>query len=295
MKRVLNHRWKWLVLFFFIMSITVFGVITYRVRYESFVVASEIEASDFFDASRMREMDLIARGAKSPEGYKARYLNSIIPFTEPQNMKLEKLTRIINKQYFAQTSVLKWIPWKFAKITSDIELGYPHTLGDTIILSDSFFTSNDNQLTSTLIHEQIHVFQRKYPELTSRFAAEVLEFVDVTSTVAEDAQFQQLLQRSRNNPDISQVYAWKGEWIPLQVYRSANPANISESKLVAYNIHSKKEVDGEIFHNAFPSYVNQKEHPYEIMAVVIPRSLMTKSSERDDLLEHVYAWVLKNM
>ena len=57
--------------------------------------------------------------------------------------------------------------WKFIKMDHRLEWGYPHTVMDCIVLPEQVLQEMSRGLTQkrirTLIHEQVHILQRKYP------------------------------------------------------------------------------------------------------------------------------------
>jgi hypothetical protein len=249
-----------------------------------------IATSEFFD--RMTELDLIARDSQSAEDYKKRYLASITSFTAEQVTILRSLINDITVNYIQDTKVLKYIPWKFAKVGASIEKGWPHTHNDIIVLSDAFFTGGGGHtLLKTLIHEQIHVYQRLYPKDTSHFMEYVLDFSRVQRP---SSALQELIKRSRNNPDIKGVYALHGRYVPLQMYRTHTPNDISESDVVIFDVQNDTVADADgikYFEKHVPDIITQKEHPNEIMAVLIPMVLTSQEREQyHPILQKVRAW-----
>lgn len=62
------------------------------------------------------------------------------------------------------------IPWRIGFVREEkYEWGWPHTMEDVIILPEAYLQDNPNsdqynRLVRTLVHEKVHVYQRKYPE-----------------------------------------------------------------------------------------------------------------------------------
>ena len=85
------------------------------------------------------------------------YLSRIKSLTHQENVKLRKITNEINEMNIFNNKY-----WKIVKTLGNIEFGYPFTIGDTIILSESYIQNvGSDKLMNTLIHEKIHVNQRK--------------------------------------------------------------------------------------------------------------------------------------
>ena len=262
-------------------------------RLETFTV---LEESVYFDVSRMKPIDLIARDASSARSYREKYIASMSQFSTKQQQLLERLVHIIKTDHIQNTQLLQRLQWKFVKVRDDIEMGFPHTHGDTIVLSDRFFQSDEHTMLETLIHELIHVFQRAYPKATQNYIQHVLKFVDVTNVMKKDQTFLTYWNMSRNNPDIEGIYAWKGTYIPLHMYNNEHPRNIADSRVRIYNIKTQQiENDETEYHTFFPFYITQKEHPNEIMAVIIAMVLAKRSVPQDALAQETIRWVKQRL
>jgi len=149
--------------------------------YEAFVTADSpiligsraeferaVSASPFF--KRMTPADLWARKAVSAKDYLDTYIAAFVEFTPMEKNRLRKL--------IAQIQYAPHIPWKFAKVATEIEKGYPHTLEDVIILSDVSLAFDDRHLMETLIHEKVHVFQRKEPAKVANIIRNMVFIID---------------------------------------------------------------------------------------------------------------------
>lgn len=262
----------------------------------------DIDFDGYFYPPRMKDVDLVARNMKRYEEYEAYYKNSLLQFTPEETNILSMSIDIINQDIIHQTRMLRGIPWKFIKVDHNIEHGYPHTHGEVIVLSQDFFMPPRSKLIQTLIHEKIHVFQRLYPEITDDYIQNVLEFTRYIDKASETLS--NILARSRNNPDIKGLYAFQGQYIPVQVYNSDHPTSIADSKVVLYDINKDGLASLEaydIFDGHIPhELVVQCEHPYEIMAVLIAKVFIDfqrkiKCSNLHPILSRTASWVLKHL
>jgi hypothetical protein len=224
-----------------------------------------ISTSPFF--ARMTPVDLYARGATSKAEYMNTYSDAFEEFTPAEKTRL---TRLISKIRYAPH-----VPWKFAKVSTTIEKGFPHTLEDVIVLTNTSLAHGDFSLTETLIHEKVHILQRKDP-------AHAAEFIKRWG-------FHHVKQIThplkRNNPDLPEEnYALLPNAAIMQLYNSDRPSSIADSQpfVVSAVTHEIKP-----FHNTgqFPSYVHQIEHPYEIMATMIAREYMDQNFRNHQSLE----------
>ena len=198
-----------------------------------------VHKSPFFH--RMTPVDLIARHVKTKEEYMRLYLSSLKTFTQNEKEELEHLAMIADSKLKRDYPEIANIPWKFAKISEDIEMGWPHTIEDVIILTRV-------PDVSILIHEKIHVYQRMFPLKTEEFIEEK-GFV----RAGHRSDFALL----RNNPDTNEYIYSIGNCVEIyQMYNSYHPSDLKDSTLSC--LHAK----------------DMYEHPYEFMAYYITNSLM---------------------
>lgn len=221
-----------------------------------------INKSVYFN--KMSRLDLIARKSGSSEDYKKKYYNSLITFNNAEKSKLESCIKNID-QKIRKYKNLYAIEWKFAKVSNDIELGYPHTIEDIIVLSPKFLETPEDQMMITLLHEKIHIYQRKYPLETEELILNVLEYK--IKSVNSD-----ILELARNNPDINNLNYGKDDYVILQIYNSFSPKDISDSRLVKVTNKNVQDYTPET--EKMQNMHVQYEHPYEIMACYLPHIII---------------------
>jgi len=192
-------------------------------------------------AYNLSQWDLIARKVDSSDTYKIIAANSCIDFTESQKSRF-KSAIIAADKFFNKYGYPKIadIPWVIAITGGSVyEDGLSHTRENIIFVSNNITETHEN-LTKTLIHEKIHIYERQYP-------------ADVNKLL-KDNKFTRVkrrygIPRIRANPDLD-------DWIYLNektgkeliaLYSSDNPHNITDIVLtdLAY------------------------EHPYEFIAYKI--------------------------
>lgn len=100
-------------------------------------------------------------------------------------------------------------PWKFVKVDSTVENGFPHTHNDIIFLPVNFISSivsrlaTDpietvyNELGHILIHEKTHIWQRVEPELFSSF----YKTIQIEKLKLSQSAKEWLRKNTRTNPD----------------------------------------------------------------------------------------------
>lgn len=235
-----------------------------------------VNASPYFD--NMNTVDLRVRGAATKHAYKNMYLHGFRDFTADQRNIIDNCVKIANDKLRKNFARLYSIPWKLAKIDASLENGFPHTLGDVIILSDAFFSRPIEDMIATLIHEKVHVFQRLYPKETS-------DIVKAMGFQKYDIDKKELPYRS--NPDLPHSCYGTHDGPIIQLY-SNNPITLFDSKPVL--IKPNKEVTITAHDLGIPSYVHQVEHPYEIMASIVPELAL----QRRDTSSHIEK-IISNM
>lgn len=228
-----------------------------------------INTSPYFQ--RMSALDLLARKVKNKDEYKQLYKSSLKGFDSQEKQKLIKHIAKIDT-YLKIYKNISSIPWKLSKVSIIIEQGYPHTLKDVIVLSESFFNLPDEQQALTLLHEKIHVYQRIFPIETEEL---VLNFLDFQIK----KENYDLAIMKRNNPDLNDLVYGKDNFYIMQMYNSFSPNSISDSRAVKVDCKSGEIQLVSTTDLEIPIEVTQLEHPMEIMACFIPYIILQKQMD----------------
>ena len=263
-----------LIIFIIILLIIIvsFFIIKYYIKDHGHFVSKYymkhiIKISPFF--SKMTITDLIARNIDSKEHYKNLYIKSLIHFTNNQKNIIDSLIKSIDPILINFKNISS-IPWKITKIDVNIENGYPHTIEDVIVFNDNFFTLNQEQQKLLLLHEKIHIYQRKFPIETHEFIMNILGF----QIKNRNKNFNMMV---RNNPDLNDLTYGKDNYYILQIYNNFNPKSLADSKIIKVN--EKNNEISNLTQNDLNIELNDKtqlEHPYEIMASYLPYVILHK-------------------
>jgi hypothetical protein len=143
--------------------------------------------------------------------------------------------------------------------------GLPHTRPPYYILISREFP--EDKLAGTILHERVHVSQRLYPTAWMNLFKKAWDMEPWSGEIPADIQ-----SRRRMNPDILGVplYAWKGEWVPLALFKSSSAPKLSETDLVWWNAKTRT-----LFRQPPPGWteffgtVPAGEHPFELAAYLI--------------------------
>lgn len=121
--------------------------------------------------NRFTEIDMRARNIETISDYLPIIYNSCSEFTEKQKKKLVKAVKIVDKfllelddknEYFDGKKASR-VRWNIGCIRGKkYEGGYPHTVKNVIVLPKRELKYGIKKLVRLLIHEKIHVYQRKY-------------------------------------------------------------------------------------------------------------------------------------
>ncbi len=222
------------------------------------------ELPPFF--ARMSPADLTARQALTREEYYERYRSSVRDLSEPQQIIMQDAIEAANT-LLSNYPLLNKLPWKIKYIPPTIENGYPHTLEDTIYVSDDLFTRPTKLIIQTMIHEKIHVFQRTYPYIIKEIYT---SWGFTPSTKTHPLQ--------RNNPDLDGInYAYKEKYVILEKYNNQTPSSISDSKTIAISNKNEIKITSASMLGFPDEHVQQLEHPNEIMACLVSSVIASKT------------------
>lgn len=200
--------------------------------------------------------DLYARRVSTPEQYLQRIVPAAMPFPSDAQERVQKACaqadaylRTVKETKMAE------IPWLVALTHGrEYEEGLPHTRQNTIFLSTETLKEDQDRLTQTMIHEKVHLYQRRYPE---EVAGRILR--DGFTRWRERAS----MPLARANPDLDAwVYLDRASKEPMvAIYTSSKPAGITDVVITD------------------PS----NEHPYEKMAYDIARGYLAQKDPPSSL------------
>jgi hypothetical protein len=191
--------------------------------------------------SRLTELEMAAKTGSPVAGEsrnerveetRRRYAEGVRAFTEREQAALRGLVERIDPILRERYPRLAALPWSFIKVAASIESGFPHTRGAHIVLSEPMLMAlaagqgkeaveapGGQMAAMLLLHEQLHVLQRKEPQLFEDLYTRVWKFRRAPQI--EGAE--KLKARMVVNPDGPDA-VWilpvgDGEWVwPLIVF-----------------------------------------------------------------------------
>ena len=157
------------------------------------------------------------------------YQAKVLTFSPEEREALTWLITQVQPPLVRDYPLLGRLPWRFLKVSRDLEGGLPHTRGGYIVLSPLvledlvtlYKTGQKDMLRyyfgQICVHEQLHVLQRAHPELFAGFIRDILGFQRAPKLTGHPW----LEARSLVNPDatdtgwiyplgegVSRVYLW---------------------------------------------------------------------------------------
>jgi hypothetical protein len=198
---------------------------------------------DKYHAGLSKE-DLVARNYGVPidrKGYSRSVAESCMDFTPEERKRLMVAARKANARIRKipgppeiNRNKLIEIPWIFAKTRGNkCENGFPHTRSDYIFVTPEVIQSKD--LCDVLVHEKVHVYQRKNP-MAARALAKRMGYVPWRRKERTD--------RVRSNPD-------EDDWL----YKTAD-GRVAALSFASDRPESLLDVKG-------------LQHPYEVQAYAL--------------------------
>jgi hypothetical protein len=169
-------------------------------QYTSLMQPAEIKTRSFGKATDNTEMHKF-------------YCDNIMEFTQRDRDTLIWFTKLANKTFDEKLSKLKPNHWRFIKLKSPVDWDYPFTLNDCIVLTSSKLKSmtyairheDPDLLTyfnSILIHEAIHVYQKKHPQVFDSIYRQVWKFIKPDNLIIHPWYLERLI----TNPDTLDSY-----------------------------------------------------------------------------------------
>jgi len=232
------------------------------------------------------ELDLHARNVKTYMEYISNIEDTTISFTEEEKRLLIKCANNADKYFKTETyKELKYgkhingddianIKWIFANtytnhfnnVIKEYEEGLPHTRENIIFVSKNVLKYDELNLTNTLIHEKIHIYQRYNSKLFDKIIREMgLLELDIKSF--------KYAKYIRSNPDTTN-----------KIYYDNSNINNSKDGIIETD---NNNVMVYLYRNDNPNGINDviqnnysKEHPYEKIAYEIAENFYKNNKDK---------------
>jgi len=213
------------------------------------------------------------------------YSDRTLNFTCAEKHKLKNAISIIKKKATQEPKKWKFInryTWKFAKLDNSLEFGFPHTHKDIIFLPERFLDLQLNDyFIQTLVHEMVHIWQRKAPLRFQNLYSLNWKFSKVHSICGT----KKYLRSMRTNPDIDHIfYVFNNKIFPISAFNNDNeiqyigiPVKYENSFKVDKSLKVQDLNDITEYSEYFGIHGNHY-HPNEISAEMIANMFVGKNN-----------------
>lgn len=199
--------------------------------------------------SLMNTIDLELRDSETIQEYTDKYIQFYESFTLKQCIILY-VCRIYIQFMFYKYNKIREFDWRFSKISTKSDLGYSHTIHNTIVISDNFFDLTFNNKIRVLLHECIHIIQKNNILKTQQLYSDL------------DFYKKNIDLENRWNPDTDKInYEFNNKLITCHYID--NPETINDIKKLPLSVF-----------NTLTNLNINTEHPNEILADIISNSLI---------------------
>jgi hypothetical protein len=227
------------------------------------------------------------------EEFVNQYKKSLHRLTKSQLVSLKsKLESSNNLLKDASLFILNSIPWKFYISHNNLENSMPYTIGQRIIIPESKL---DNIGENTLIHEKIHILQRRFQSQFNNLYTKMYPFLH--KMYDERILPITLKMINMTNPDGNNtywVYKLKNKyWLPLLIYDTSTSSFVEKAYEVTYTtdkhdegiiINTIKSILLRSLFNDMPEFISLY-HPNEIFACELSQSISDNQPIHPNLLE----------
>lgn len=145
--------------------------------------------------------------------------------------------------------------------------GYPHTRPNSLICmpTKSITSSSDASLAETMLHEAIHIHQRRNPQLWESACRK-----EGWTPIPAEQIPSEFVSRCRLNPDTMSApfWAWQTNSVPLPLFTREDYPTMEGVRIKWFDLRTNAVItDPPPSFTARYGTPSQPEHPYEILAV----------------------------
>jgi len=217
------------------------------------------------------------------------YKKNTMDFKESEKVKIKKSLISLNKEItnFNKKNNIK-IPlmktWNFIKISQNMDWGFPYTIDNYIVISENLTGDISSKvLMKTLLHEQFHIYQRKFPEIFKKLYLkwnfEYVKNLKLPSNINNN------IITNPDAPDLDYIFKLSNNNYILPILMlNHDDDSIHESKYlflkknnntfkITKNLINLKDISK---YNARFYKIGQNYHPNEIFANLIPKMVFKK-------------------
>jgi hypothetical protein len=227
-----------------------------------------------------RQADMCLFAAEQIDGYRTAVQNSPINAKARANQKYIATNNLVKIPI--EEAVAPWWSGQVLWLEPSADGGLPHTRPPAYICLPANIPSS--AVSSTLLHERVHLHQRRYPDLWIKFVGDNWSMIPWFGKLPREIE-----AARRINPDLLEnpLFIWNDTWIPVCLYNDTGAPSLSQASTNWYNVNLKTTTrsapDGWY---SFFGHIADDEHPWELSAYYIADN-STKSVAKDLLMKWV--------
>jgi hypothetical protein len=250
------------------------------------------------------------------------YTNNILEFDDDEKKKIIFTIHLTLRNSSMPYNILHnyFKNWNILKVSNLFENKLPHTINNVIILPNDFIlllkniiNNNNNdflikQIGSTLLHEQIHVWQRLHPQLFEKLYIHFWNFKKGPTQIINNILEKENGLFQRKNPDgIDENWLFKysnNYYLLIAVKLNKNSIDLGHIDKYGillsaknYKIITKKDLNKFTYFYYFFGNDDNNYHPNEISATIIseylflPHFFKNKSITQSQSFKNIKKWI----
>ena len=229
------------------------------------------------------------------------YCDNVLNFKDNDKKRIQKIVYKIVTKIKKVYPKIPIITFKFIKTTNKVETGLPHTREDCIVLPENIIKYSDTDLMETILHEYIHILQKKYPESFKYLYTQIWPFVNVNKIEIP------VNNKQRSNPDAlkltwaykydQKLFLPKSELSEKYGYRLNMPNKVAIPLKQINNSKYEAQTDETIQLDDLDGYnekfcnITQNYHPNEISAVLITKIILDSTDNDKKCYRYLKLWL----
>lgn len=243
---------------------------------------------------KMKPLELTSKYINPDKNIQQQYIDFILEFTKKEKQYLKYLVHFTLKHCNWRLSFIRhhFKEWKFMKVSNLCESGLPHTIHNTIVFSQDvidkiiFLIQHQKwdilikHYGSLLLHEQIHIWQKKSPNTFYKLYTQKWNYVynKKFNTIIE----QYTKEKQRLNPDgLDTNWAFKINenqyLITIVLIENKDVSNISKYGLLLnknLEVLTYKPLKEYLEFMSFFGNIHNNYHPNELSASFMSENIL---------------------
>lgn len=219
------------------------------------------------------------------------------PWTPEERRELRRVVQRVADACWSWRPLLAQDRWTFILCDDSLEAGMPHTIHTAImmptwwlahLLRDTATPTAHRAAIETLVHERIHVLQKRYPrtfaDLYRRWGYRSVDTLSTDHPAHRAIARAHAVHAHRTNPDTPGRWLWRERWYPFVALRDPSQLGRGAYGLIGCGIEDTGPAGNaavawhdQATHSAYRAYHGTRAHCYhpdETSAVLLAAEAM---------------------